>query len=75
MSNKIYDVLKYLAITGLPVLKIAIPKIFTIWNIPYGNQIGETLDVVAVALAGLLMISIANYNNGSKQESSEEEGV
>ena len=63
MSDKIYEVLKYLAITGLPVLKIAIPKLFDVWGIPYGEQIGQTLDIVAVALAGLLMVSIANYKN------------
>jgi len=68
LNDKVYSVLKYLAITGLPTFKIAIPKLFEVWGWQYGEQIGQTLDIVAVALAGLLMISIATYNENKEEQ-------
>ena len=61
MNNKIYDLLKWVAITCLPALKIAIPPLFEVWGWSYGNEIGKTLDIVAVLLATLLGVSTINY--------------
>lgn len=67
LNNKVYDVLKYLAIIGLPAFEVAIPKLFEIWNIPFGEQIGATCNVIAVLLGSLLVTSTIQYNAEQKR--------
>ena len=67
LNNKVYDVLKYIAIIGLPAFEVAIPKLFEIWGIPYGQQIGDTLNVIAVLLGSLLVTSTIQYNAEQKK--------
>jgi len=67
LNNKVYDVLKYIAIIGLPAFEVAIPKLFEIWGIPYGEQIGATLNVIAVLLGSLLVTSTIQYNAEQKK--------
>ena len=67
LPNNLYDWLKYLAIIGLPAFEVAIPKLFEIWGIPYGQQIGDTLNVVAVLLGSLLVTSTIKYNAEQKR--------
>lgn len=72
LSNKVYDVLKWVAIVCLPALQVAIPALFAVWDIPYGEEIGKTLQIVAVCLAALLGVSAIQYN---KNEDTEDGGV
>lgn len=67
LPNTVYDWLKYLAIIGLPAFEVAIPKLFEIWGIPYGQQIGDTLNVIAVLLGSLLVTSTIQYNAEQKR--------
>ena len=67
LPDTLYDWLKYLAIIGLPAFEVAIPKLFEIWGIPYGEQIGATLNVVAVLLGSLLVTSTIHYNAEQKR--------
>ena len=62
MSNKIYDVLKWIALIALPALATLIATIFTIWNIPYGDAISATIMAIDTFLGAVLMISSSNYN-------------
>ena len=62
MSNKVYDVLKYIAIIGLPAVATLYAAIAPIWGLPYGNEIPATVTAVQTCLGALLMISTANYN-------------
>ena len=66
LPNKLYDILKWIAILALPAFAQYIPKLFEIWNIPYGEQIGETLSATAVLLGILLGISAVSYAIKSK---------
>lgn len=67
LPDTLYDWLKYLAIIGLPAFEVAIPKLFEIWSIPYGAEIGATLNVVAVLLGSLLVTSTIKYNAEQKK--------
>ena len=67
LPNTLYDWLKYLAIIGLPAFEVAIPKLFEIWGLPYGQQIGDTLNVVAILLGSLLVTSTIQYNAEQKR--------
>lgn len=61
LPNWLYDLLKWIAILALPATKVAIPRLFEIWHWPYGAEIGETLDTVAVWLGTIVGISCATY--------------
>lgn len=60
-SNKIYDILKWVAIIVLPALATLVKVVFTIWGIPHGTEIATTITAFATFLGALLMISNANY--------------
>lgn len=61
IPNKVYDVLKWIAILFLPALAVFIRTIFPIWGIPYGEEISETLIALQVFLGAILGISTISY--------------
>lgn len=62
MSNKLYDVLKWLCILVFPALATLIRVVFAIWNIPYGEEISATIVAVDTFLGACLGISNIQYN-------------
>ena len=62
MNDKVYDILKYVAIIGLPALATLYAAIAPIWELPYADEIPATVTAVQTCLGALLMISTANYN-------------
>lgn len=62
MSNKLYDVLKWIAMYLLPALGTFYFAIAGIWGLPYGEEIVGTLTAVDTFLGVILGISSANYN-------------
>lgn len=66
LSNKVYDVLKYLAIIGLPALATLYAAVAPIWGLPYADEVPATVTKVQTCLGALLMISTAQYKNSKK---------
>ena len=62
LNNKVYDILKYVTMIGLPALTTLWLTLASIWSFPYGEPIGATLGAVTVFLGALLGISTAQYN-------------
>lgn len=62
LSNKAFDVLKWVAILFLPALAILIRTVFAIWSIPYGEEISSTIVALQVFLGAILGVSTLNYN-------------
>ena len=65
LSDKAYDVLKWLAIVVIPALGEAYTRLANVWGLPYGTQIAETALVVTFILGALLGISTIQYNKQS----------
>jgi hypothetical protein len=65
-SDKIYNVLKYLAMIALPALALFVQTIFAIWGIPYGEQISATIVAINALLGALIGISTIGYNRANK---------
>ena len=63
MNNKVYDILKWLAMLFLPALAILVKTVFLIWNIPYGDQISATIVAVNAFLGAILGISNTVYKS------------
>ena len=62
MNNKVYDVLKWIAMYLLPALGTLYFAIAGIWGLPYGEQIVGTITAVDTFLGVILGISTAQYN-------------
>lgn len=67
MSNKTYDVLKWIATYLLPAVGTLYFALADIWNLPYGEQIVGTITAVDAFLGVILGISSAQYNKRNKQ--------
>ena len=66
MSNKVYDVLKWIAMYFLPAIGTLYFALSGIWNLPYGEQVVGTITAVDTFLGVLLGISTAQYNKNSQ---------
>lgn len=60
-SNKVYDILKYIALIALPALGALYFLLAQIWGLPYGEQIVGTVSAVDAFLGTLLGISTNQY--------------
>ena len=61
MSDKTYDVLKYLAQVIIPALGTLYFALSSIWGLPYGEQIVGTLTAVDAFLGTVLKLSSDDY--------------
>ena len=62
MSNKVYDVLKWIATYLLPALGTLYFALASIWGLPYGEQIVGTITAIDTFLGVILGISTTQYN-------------
>lgn len=62
MSNKLYNVLKWIAMFFLPALGTLYFALAGIWGLPYGEQIVGTVTAIDTFLGIILGISTARYN-------------
>lgn len=61
MSNKVYDVLKWVAQILLPALGTLYFALAAIWGLPAAEQIVGTITAVDAFLGVILGISSSNY--------------
>ena len=66
LSNKVYDVLKWLVIIAIPALTTAYVGLSVIWGWPYADKIAKTSAVVCTLLGALLGISTIEYNKSKE---------
>lgn len=62
MSNKIYDILKFVAQILLPAIGTLYFALAQIWNFPLAEQIVGTITAIDAFLGAILGISTAQYN-------------
>ena len=62
MSNKVYDVLKKIALVILPPIATFYSAMAVIWGWPYGEEVVGTIVAVAPLLGAWLQISTTTYN-------------
>ena len=70
LNNKLYDVLKWVALIALPALGVFYFTIAKIWGLPYGAEITATIDALALLIGTLIGVSHLNIkkeeSNGEK---------
>lgn len=75
MSNKVYDVLKWIAQFLLPALGTLYFALASIWGLPYGEQVVGTITAIDTFLGVLLGIASNSYCKNLTQEETENETV
>lgn len=65
LSNKAYDILKWIAQIVLPAIGTLYFALAGIWGFPYGEQIIGTISAVDVFLGSILGISTVSYNKAN----------
>ena len=68
MSDKTYDILKYIAQIVLPAIGTLYFALANIWGFPYAEQIVGTITAVDAFLGVLLKISSDRYYNEIGEE-------
>lgn len=61
LSNKAYDILKWVVMVFLPALGVLYSALAKIWGFPYGAEIAGTIAAVTAFLGTILQISNAKY--------------
>jgi hypothetical protein len=62
LSNKQYDILKWIALVLLPAIGTLYFGLAQIWGFPYGEQIVGTITAIDTFLGVILGISTVQYN-------------
>ena len=62
LSNKAYDILKWISLVVLPAIGTLYFALAGIWGFPYGEEIVGTITAVDTFLGVVLGISSAQYN-------------
>ncbi len=73
MSNKVYDVLKFIAQILLPAIGTLYFALARIWDLPYPEQIVGTITAVDAFLGALLGISTMQYKKAAELQPPDEE--
>ena len=67
-NNKIYDILKYVALIVLPALAKFFLDFAEIWDIPNGAKIASTIELFAILLGALIGVSSYLYSKKGSDE-------
>lgn len=61
MSNKVYDVLKWIALIALDAVGVFYKAVSAIWGLPYGDEVLATCTALSVLIGTLVGVSSAQY--------------
>ena len=75
MSNKVYDILKWIALVLLPAIGTLYFALAGIWGLPYAEAVCGTIMAVDTFLGTILGISTVQYNKKLKERSEFEKSL
>ena len=67
MSNKLYDVLKWIAMVVLPAIATLYLALSGIWGFPWGEEVVGTITAIDTFLGALLGISSVKYAKNASE--------
>lgn len=62
LNDKVYDIMKWIAMVCLPAIGTLYFALAGIWGFPYGEQVVGTIMAIDTFLGALLGISSIQYN-------------
>lgn len=66
LDDKVYDILKWVALVVLPAIATLYTALAGVWGLPYAQEIPATITAVDLFLGALLGVSTAQYNKEDK---------
>lgn len=66
LNDKLYSVLKWIALVFLPALGTLYFALSSIWGLPYGEQIVGTITAIDTFVGAIIGISTINYNKSNR---------
>lgn len=64
LPDKVYEVLKWVALIVIPALGEAYLRLADVWGLPYGQAINETALILTFFIGALIGVSTVQYNRG-----------
>ena len=75
MSDKTYNILKWIALIFLPALGTLYFAIANIWGLPYAEEIVGTITAIDAFLGALLGVSTSSYKKGLEMASAADKAL
>lgn len=66
LNDKIYDILKWVALIVLPAIATLYTALAGIWGLPFAEEIPATITAIDLFIGALLGVSTAQYNKEDK---------
>ena len=67
MSNKVYDILKIVAIVILPLISAIYVALSKIWGFGFGTEIDQTIQIIIAALNTILGVALVKSSSDYKK--------
>lgn len=65
LTNKTYDILKWVCLIGLPALSVLAATLGEIWGVAHVREAVLSINALATFLGALLGVSSAQYNRAN----------
>lgn len=75
MSNKAYDILKWVSLVFLDALGLAYEQLAEVWNLPYGTEIMRSCMILSAFIGACIGISSIKYAKKQKENEEDEKEV
>lgn len=69
IPDRVYDILKWVALIVLPAIATLYGVLASIWGLPYGDQIVATTTAIDTFIGALLGVSTYQYNKAKTYDS------
>jgi hypothetical protein len=66
LDNKVYDILKWVALVVLPAVATLYTALAGVWGLPFAEEIPATITAIDLFIGALLGVSTAQYNKEDK---------
>lgn len=61
-SNKVYDILKWIALVALDAVGVFYNTISGVWGLPFGDEVLATCAALSLMLGALIGVSSVTYH-------------
>lgn len=68
LSNKVYDVLKWLALVAFDAVGYFYQEIADVWALPYGDEVLKTCVAISILIGALIGVSSAKYKKDNEEQ-------
>lgn len=64
-NDKLYNILKYVALIFLDAVGVAYESLANVWSLPFGDEVMKTCTILSILLGTLIGVSSYSYNKSN----------